>query len=214
MKKSRIIAAIFAIAITFVSVFALASCQKDSKDKEIEKSKTTKAVSENETVKLPSTVSTTQPATDVDFVPNVTSPANPAEEVTQGLTRVNEYATNPDTGKLVTEVGEIEFVYPEYFAQGNSYVAIRDILIDDTGFTHNADAYVDFEVLARGDGEEEKTVKVSYIGYDANGEITRRSQITVNLFGTNVGDIIEDCRMDFKRETVKIVFTEFKEITE
>lgn len=205
MKKSRILAAILAIAITLASVFALASCEKD------DKAETTRNTEAPETTKA---VSAEELTTDVNFVPNVTKPANPAEEVTQGLTRINEYATNPDTGKYETEIGAVEFVYPEYFAQGNSYVAIRDIMIDDTGFTHNADAYVDFEVLARGEGEEEKTVKVSYIGYDENGEITRRSQITVNLFGKNVGDMIEDCRMDFKRETVKIVFTEFKEITE
>ncbi len=202
MKKSRIIAAILAIALTFGSVFVLASCGKVDEDKNTTTA-ATKAAEKTQVL-----------TTDVDFVPNVTTPANPAEPVSQGATRVNEYATDPDSGKYITEISNVEFVYPDYFAQGNSYVAIRDIEIDDTGFTHNADAYVDFEVLARGAGDEEKVVKVSYIGYDAEGNITRRSQITVNLFGKNVGDIIEDCRMDFKRETVKIVFTEFKEITE
>lgn len=202
MKKTRIIAAVIAIALVFASVFALASCGKGDHDEVVPTH--TNGAAEN----------TKEVTTDVEFTPNATKPANPAIEVTEGLTRVNEYATDPDSGNQVTEISNVEFVYPEYFAQGNSYVAIRDIVIDDTGFTHNADAYVDFEILARGAGEEEKVVKVSYIGYDANGGITRRSQITVNLFGKNVGDMVEDCRMDFKRETVKIVFTEFVEITE
>ena len=165
------------------------------------------------TVAPETTQSVSQGATDVQYVPNVTKPAEQAGTVEEDLSRINEYATSPSgDGSFVTEISGVKFVYPEYFAWGNSYVAIRSIEVDDTGFTHNADAWVDFEVLAR--GENEDVVKLSYIGYDAEGNITRRSQITVNLFGYNIGDIVEDCRMDFKRETVKIVLTEFKEITE
>lgn len=202
MKKSRILSSVIAAVIVASSVFALASCNKDEKDNATTGT-TAPAAAQN----------VTQGATDVQYVPNVTAPASPAETVEEDHSRVNEYATEPDgDGSYVTEISEVKFVYPEYFAWGNSYVAIRSIEVDDTGFTHNADAWIDFEVLAR--GENEDTVKLSYIGYDADGNITRRSQITVNLFGSDVGDIVEDCRMDFKRETVKIVFTEFKEITE
>ena len=209
MKKSKLIAAVLALVLAFSGIFMLASCDKDGG------ADTTAApVQSSAETTAPVFTPPTEPATDAEFVPNVTAPSAPAVEVTEALTRVNEYATNPDTGSYVTEISNVEFVYPEYFAQGNSYVAIRNIEIEDMGFTHNADAYVDFEVLARGDGEDEKVVKVSYIGYDAEGGITRRSQITVNLYGHEVGEIIEDCRMDFKRETAKIVFTEFKEITE
>lgn len=201
MKASGKLSAILAVAVASASVLSFASCGKQGDDQ----------------------VSTTAPATtaavtdagptDVQYVPNVTKPSYEADTIEVERSRVNEYATEPDgDGSFVTEVGSVQFVYPEYFAQGNSYVSIKEIVVDDQGFTSKADAYVDFAVLARGEGEDK--VKVSYIGYDANGEITRRSQITVNLFGLNVGEISEGNRMDFKRETVKIVFTEFKEITE
>ncbi len=198
MKKT--ISAILAVIIAFACVISLASCN-DPKTPEVSQTQATEAT-------------TAKPAeTDVNYVPNVTAPAATAGTVEEKHSRINEYATEPDgDGSFVTEVGEVQFVYPEYFAQGNSYVKIKKIVVDDQGFTSKADAYVDFEVLARGAGEDK--VKVSYIGYDANGEITRRSQITVNLFGLNVGDISEENRMDFKRETVKIVFTEFKPIEE
>lgn len=200
MKKSRIISSVLAVIVAASSVFALASCNKDEK----ETATTTAPVA---------THKAEEGVTDVEFVPNVTAPSAPAETVEEDHSRINEYATEPNgDGSFTTEIGAVKFVYPEYFAWGNSYVAIKAIEVDDTGFTHNADAWVDFEVLAR--GENEDAVKISYIGYDDEGNITRRSQITVNLFGFNVGDIVEDCRMDFKRETVKIVFTEFKEITE
>ena len=165
MKKSKLIAAILALALTFSCVFALASCDKG------DEANTTAAPAQSEAETNGDVAPLTEPATDAEFVPNVTSPAVPAVEVTEGQTRINEFATNPDTGSYVTEISNVEFVYPDYFAQGNSYVAIRNIEIEDLGFTHNADAYVDFEVLARGDGEDEKTVKISYIGYDANGEV-------------------------------------------
>ena len=197
MKKSRIISAILAVVIASASILSLASCGG------------------NETPETPSDAATTAPVTeaktDVQYVPNVTKPAAAPETLEQDQSRVNEYATKPDgDGSFITEIGSVKFVYPEYFADGNSYVAIRNIVVDDLGFTSKADAYVDFEVLARGKNEDK--VKISYIGYDANGEITRRSQITVNLFGLNVGEISKENRMDFKRETVKIVFTEFTPI--
>ena len=199
MKKSRIISAVLAGIVAASSVMALASCNKKEETVTTAAPETTQSVS--------------QGATDVQYVPNVTKPAEQAGTVEEDLSRINEYATSPSgDGSFVTEISGVKFVYPEYFAWGNSYVAIKNIEVDDTGFTHNADAWVDFEVLAR--GENEDVVKLSYIGYDADGNITRRSQITVNLFGYNIGDIVEDCRMDFKRETVKIVLTEFKEITE
>ncbi len=197
MKKSRIISAILAVIIASASILSLASCG-GNENPDVSLNATTAPVTEAE-------------KTDVQYVPNETKPANAPGTVEQDQSRVNEYATKPDgDGSFVTEIGAVKFVYPEYFADGNSYVAIRNIVIDDLGFTSKADAYVDFEVLARGKNEDK--VRISYIGYDANGEITRRSQITVNLFGLNVGDISKENRMDFKRETVKIVFTEFTPI--
>ncbi len=194
MKASKLISAILVIAIALVSVLSLTAC--DGKEPEISHTE-------------PPTAATTKPAaTDVQYEPNVTKPGSAANTVEEDLSRINEYATKPDgDGTFVTEVGAVKFVYPEYFAQGNSYVAIDKIVVDDLGFTARADAYVDFKVLARGANEDK--VKISYIGYDENGEITRRSQITVDLFGLKVGEISKENRMDFKRETVKIVFTEF-----
>lgn len=202
MKKSRIISSLLAVIVAASSVFALASCDKDEKDTAT--TATTVSSAEQDT---------TQGETDVQYVPNVTKPEKQPEILEEDLSRINEYATNPNgDGTFVTEIGGVKFVYPEYFADGNSYVAIRNIRIEDDGINQKADAYVNFEVLARGATED--TVKLSYIGYDADGNISRRSQMTIHLFGHNVGDIIEDCRMDFKRETVKLVITEFKEITE
>ena len=203
MKKSRIISSVLAVIIAASSVMALASC--DKKDEKDEKEATTTAPQ--------TTKSVSQEVTDVQYVPNVTKPANQPETLEEDLSRINEYATSPNgDGTFVTEISGVKFVYPDYFADGNSYVSIRNIRIEDDGITQKADAYIDFEVLAR--GKDEDVVQLSYIGYDADGNITRRSQITVRLFGYNVGEVIEDCRMDFKRETVKIVITEFKEITE
>ena len=197
MKKSRIISAILAVVIASASILSLTSCG-GNETPEASSNATAAPVTESE-------------KTDVQYVPNETKPAAAPGTVEQEQSRINEYATEPDgDGSFVTEIGAVKFVYPEYFADGNSYVAIRNIVIDDLGFTSKADAYVDFEVLARGKNEDK--VRVSYIGYDANGEITRRSQITVNLFGLNVGEISKENRMDFKRETVKIVFTEFTPI--
>lgn len=202
MKKSRIISSVLAVVIAASSIFALAACNKEEKEAETTGT-TAPAVTQG----------ASQEATDVQYVPNVTKPANQPETFEEDISRINEYATEAGgDGSFVTEISGIKFVYPDYFADGNSYVAIRSIEVEDTGFTSKADAWVDFEVLAR--GENEDTVKLSYIGYDADGNITRRSQITVGLFGYNIGDVVENCRMDFKRETVKIVITEFKEITE
>ena len=207
MKKSKIVSAILALIIASASVLSLSSCGKGDEDV----TKITDNVTKESVTAAPNGV--TEAATDVKYTPNVTQPASQAGTLEEDLSRINEYATEPGgDGSFVTEIAAVKFVYPDYFADGNSYVAIRDIEVDDTGIRHNADAWVDFEVLARGANEDK--VKISYIGYDADGNVTRRSQITVNLYGKNVGDIVEDCRMDFKRETVKIVFTEFVEITE
>ncbi|MBO5859079.1 MAG: hypothetical protein J6R20_04815 [Clostridia bacterium] len=199
MKKSRIISAILAGIIAVSSVISLAACN-GNETPEASSNATTAPVTEAE-------------KTDVNYVPNETKPAAAPGTFEQDQSRVNEYATKPDgDGSFVTEIASVKFVYPEYFAEGNSYVAIKNIVVDDLGFTSKADAYVDFEVLARGKNEDK--VRVSYIGYDAEGNVTRRSQITVNLFGLNVGEISKENRMDFKRETVKIVFTEFTPISE
>ena len=195
MKKS--VSIILALIIAFASVISLASCDNTAKTPETSQTQATEKATEK--------------ATDVQYVPNETAPANAPQTLEEELSRINEYATKTSgDGSFVTEIGQVKFVYPEYFADGNSYVAIKKIVVDDQGFTSRADAYVDFEVLARGKNEDQ--VKISYIGYDADGEITRRSQITVDLFGLNIGDISTENRMDFKRETVKIVFTEFTPI--
>ena len=195
MKKA--LSVILALIVALACVVSLASCD-GAKTPETSQTQTTEKATEKVTEKK----------TDVNYVPNETAPAVTAGTVEEDHSRINEYATKPSgNGEFVTEIGQVKFVYPEFFADGNSYVKIKKIVVDDQGFTSKADAYVDFEVMARGKNEDK--VKVSYIGYDANGEITRRSQITVNLFGLNVGDISEENRMDFKRETVKIVFTEF-----
>ncbi len=197
MKKSRIVSAILAVVIASASILSLSACGGKETP---------------ETSSVPTTAPVTESdKTDVQYVPNETKPAQAPATLEEEQSRINEYATQPDgDGSFVTEIGAVKFVYPEYFADGNSYVAIRNIVIDDLGFTAKADAYVDFEVLARGANEDK--VRVSYIGYDADGNVTRRAQITVNLFGLNVGDISKENRMDFKRETVKIVFTEFTPI--
>ncbi len=198
MKKT--VSVILALVIAFACVVSLASCD-GTKTPEASQTQAT----EKKTEKV------TEKQTDVDYIPNETAPAATAGTVEEDHSRINEYATKADSdGSFVTEIGQVKFVYPEYFADGNSYVKIKKIVVDDQGFTSRADAYVDFEVVARGKNEDK--VRVSYIGYDADGEITRRSQITVDLFGLNVGDISEENRMDFKRETVKIVFTDFKPI--
>ena len=122
MKKSRIISAVLAVIVAASSVFALAACNKE------ETAETTG------TTAPAVTQSVSQEATDVQYVPNVTKPANQPETLEEDLSRVNEYATNPNgDGTFVTEISGVKFVYPEYFADGNTYVAIRNIVIEDDG---------------------------------------------------------------------------------
>ena len=54
-------------------------------------------------------------------------------------------------------------------------------------------------------------MKIGFIGYDAEGNVVRDSFILVPLKGVKKGELVEDRRLDFPRECVKIVFCDYVE---
>ena len=129
--------------------------------------------------------------------------ADPAAETTVG------YKSTVDT---------IDFELSSYYVYNNSVVEITDIEMEDE-YTRNIGGYATVKINALGNSRKEG-VRIAYKAYDAKGEVVRSSYILVPLKDVRfskdetrdakVGDVITDRRFDFPRETVKIVFEDYK----
>jgi hypothetical protein len=125
-------------------------------------------------------------------------PAN--VETTEGQTFIPQY---------VETVNNVELVFSSYHVYGNTVASIVNVDLEDDGFSLKADGYVDVRVDAIGSRSD--NMKIGFIGYDAEGTVVRDSYLLVPLKGVKEGDIVEDRRIDFPRECVKIVFTDWVE---
>lgn len=129
-----------------------------------------------------------------------TAPAPANVETTEGQTFPTKY---------IETVNNVEFVLSSYYVYGNSVATIENIELEDDGFSVRANGYVNVRVNAIGSRKD--NIKIGYIGYDENGSVVRNSYILVPLKGVKKGDLVEDRRLDFPRECVKIVFTDWVE---
>lgn len=87
----------------------------------------------------------------------------------------------------------------------------QDNLVDlrDTGISYNADGFVNVELLTVGSRSQD--MKIGYTAYDKDGNVVRDIYFSVPMKGTKKGDIVENRRIDFPREAVKIVFHDYVE---
>lgn len=129
-----------------------------------------------------------------------TAPAPANAETTEGQTFPVKY---------IETVNNVEFVLSSYYVYGNTVATIENIELEDDGFSVRADGFV--SVRVNGIGSRRDNMKIGYIGYDANGTVVRDSYMLVPLKGVKEGDLVEDRRIDFPRECVKIVFTDWVE---
>ncbi len=109
--------------------------------------------------------------------------------------------------RYVETLNEVEFVFSSYHVYYNSVGAITDIEIEDDGFSQNVDAYADIRIDAI--GSRSKDMRIGYKAYDKDGQVVRESHILALLDGVKKGDVCEERRFDFPRETVRIEFYDF-----
>lgn len=111
--------------------------------------------------------------------------------------------------KYIETINKVECVFSSYYVYGNSVATISEIELEDDGFSINANGYA--KVKIEGIGSRKNNMKIGYTAYDADGNVVRESYILSLLGDAKKGDIIEDCRFDFPREAVKVVFHDYVE---
>lgn len=111
--------------------------------------------------------------------------------------------------QYVETTNNVELVLNSYYVYKNSVAKITDIELEDDGFSLRVSGFADVEMIDIGSKKE--GMKIGFTAYDANGEVVRRNHILVTLDGVKKGDICEERRFDFPRETVKIVFHDYIE---
>lgn len=150
-------------------------------------------------------------------------PEEPATTDTMTVTYVNPYGAtaaapvnvDPTEGgttvpvQYVETTNNVEFVLSSYYVYKNSVAKINSVVLEDDGFSVNADGYVDVEMLAIGSRKDD--MKIAYAAYDAEGNLVRSSFILTKLDGVKEGDVCEDRRFDIPREAVKVVFGNYIE---
>ncbi len=120
---------------------------------------------------------------------------------------------NPDPNapempvQYIETVNKIDCVFSSYYVYKNTVATITSIELSDDGFSLNADGYVDIKVDAI--GSRSNALRIGYFAYDATGKIVKDSHVLALLDGVKEGDTVEDCRLEFPRETVKIVFFDY-----
>ena len=129
-----------------------------------------------------------------------TAPAPANVETTEGQTFVPQY---------IETVNNVEMVFSSYYVFGNTVATIEDVELEDDGFSVRANGFVDVRVNAIGSRGD--NMKIGFKGYDKDGNVVRDSFILVPLKGVKKGDLVEDRRIDFPRECVKIVFCDYVE---
>ncbi len=145
-------------------------------------------------------------------------PEEPATSETMIQSYVNPYGAtaaapvnvDPTAGgttipvQYVETTNDVEFVLNSYYVYKNSVAKITNIELEDDGFSLRASGYADVEMMAIGSRKDD--MKIGFTAYDKNGEVVRRNHILIDLDGVKDGELCEDRRFDFPRETVKIVF--------
>lgn len=111
--------------------------------------------------------------------------------------------------KYVETINNIECLINSYYVYSNSVAEIADIELEYSDYSVYADGYADLKIT--GIGSRKNDMKIAYQAFDANGELVRDTYILADLDNVKEGDIVEDCRFDFPRETVKIVFFDYVE---
>lgn len=115
--------------------------------------------------------------------------------------------TRPVT--YIETVNSVEIVYESYYIFGKNAATITGLELTDDGISYNADGYVQVKLLTVGSRSE--NMKIGYTAYDAEGNIVRNTYFSVPMKGVKEGDTVEDRRIDYPRETVKIVFHDYVE---
>ncbi len=150
-------------------------------------------------------------------------PEEPATTNTATVTYVNPFGAtaappvNADSADgettapvvYVETTNNVEFVLSSYYVYKNSVAKINNIVIEDDGFSLNADGYADVEMIAVGSRKE--NMRIAYIAYDAQGNVVKNSYILTKLDGVKDGDVCTERRFEVPRETVKIVFGNYIE---
>ncbi len=115
-------------------------------------------------------------------------------------------ATSP---QFVETINNVEVVFGSYYVYGKNAAKITSVDLRDTGISYNADGFVNVELLTVGSRSQD--MKIGYTAYDKDGNVVRDIYFSVPMKGTKKGDIVENRRIDFPRETVKIVFHDYVE---
>ena len=150
-------------------------------------------------------------------------PEEPVTSETMVQTYVNPYGAtaappvniDPTEGgttipvQYVETTNNVELVLNSYYVYKNSVAKITNIELEDDGFSLRASGYADVEMMAIGSRKDD--MKIGFTAYDKNGEVVRRNHILIELDGVKDGELCEDRRFDFPRETVKIVFYDYVE---
>ncbi len=129
-----------------------------------------------------------------------TKPAPQNVETTEGQTFAPQY---------VETINNVEVVLSSYYVYGNSVATIEDVKLEDDGFRSWAEGRATVRVNAIGSRSDD--IKIGYTGYDADGNVVRKSYILIPLDKVKKGEVVENRRFDFPRETVKIVFENYVE---
>lgn len=109
----------------------------------------------------------------------------------------------------VETTNNVEFVLSSYYVYKNSVAKIGNIVIEDDGFSLNADGYADVEMIAVGSRKD--NMRIAYTAYDAQDNVVKSSYILAKLDGVKDGDVCNERRFEVPRDTVKIVFSNYIE---
>lgn len=115
--------------------------------------------------------------------------------------------TRPVT--YIETINSVEIIYESYYIYGKNAAKITSLELTDDGFSYNADGYLSVELLTVGSRSE--NMKIGYTAYDAEGNVVRDTYFSVPMKGIKTGDIVEKRRIDYPRDTVKIVFHDYME---
>ena len=151
-------------------------------------------------------------------------PEEPATSETMVQSYVNPYGAtaappvniDPTEGgttlpvQYVETTNNVEFVLNSYYVYKNSVAKITNVVLEDDGFSLNADGFADVEIM--GIGSRKEGMKIGYTAYDAEGNVVRTSHILAKLDGdVKEGETLTERRFEVPRTTVKIVFHDYIE---
>ena len=148
-------------------------------------------------------------------------PEDPATTAVTNYSYANPYGetvappVNTEAGEKVPvqyleTVNNIDFVMCSYNVYGNSVAKMTDIELEYDEFgAFEVSGYASLEMM--GIGSRKDNMRIGYTAYDAEGNIVRKSFLQALLKGVNEGDVVKDCRFDFPKDAVKVVFYDYVE---